>query len=101
MGCILDPTYVRCDIPEREWSPLPRPADCKFDHGQGNNMSVGERPAFNCVGDTAVGAGAPLVYGKSITKGILTCESAEAGITCRDSATGHGFTIAREAYRVL
>jgi hypothetical protein len=98
---MLDPSYVRCDISEREWSPPPKPADCEFDYGQGINMSAGERPAFNCVGDTAMGAGAPLAYGKSITKGNLTCESAQAGITCRDSATGHGFTIAREAYRVF
>jgi hypothetical protein len=48
-----------------------------------------------------MGAGQPLVYGESITKGDLACESAAAGITCRDSATGHGFAIAREAYKVF
>ncbi|WP_319445226.1 MULTISPECIES: DUF6636 domain-containing protein [unclassified Mycobacterium] len=95
VGCMLDPTYVRCDISEHDWSPPPRPADCEFDCGQGINMSAGERPAFNCAGDTVMGAGAPLAYGKSITKGNLTCASAKVGITCRDSATGHGFTTAR------
>jgi hypothetical protein len=79
----------------------PRPADCEFDYGRGINMSAGEQPAFNCVGDTVMGAGQPLTYGKSISTGNLTCDSAEVGITCRDNATGHGFTIAREAYRVF
>ena len=101
VGCTLDSTYVRCDISERSWSPPPRPADCEFDYGQGIGMSAGEQAAFVCAGDTAMGAGQPLAYGKSITKGDLTCESAKAGITCRDNATGHGFTIAREAYKVF
>jgi hypothetical protein len=99
VGCMLDPTYVRCDISERDWSP--RPADCEFDYGQGIGMSAGEQAAFVCAGDTAMGAGEPLAYGQSITKGNLTCDSAKAGITCRDSATGHGFTISREAYKVF
>jgi hypothetical protein len=64
-------------------------------------MPVGEQAAFVCARDTAMGAGQPLACGESITKDDLTCEGAEAGITCRDSATGHGFTIAREAYKVF
>ena len=98
---MLDSTYVGCDISERSWSPPPRPADCEFDYGQGIGMSAGEQAAFVCAGDTAMGAGQSLAYGESITKDDLTCESAEAGITCRDSATGHGFTIARESYKVF
>jgi hypothetical protein len=43
----------------------------------------------------------PARHGESITKDNVTCESAEAGITCRDSATGHGSTIARDAYKVF
>jgi hypothetical protein len=101
VGCMLDPTYVRCDISERDWSPPPRPADCEFDYGQGIGLSAGEQAGFVCAGDTAMGGGDPLAYGKSITKGDLTCGSAEAGITCRDGATGHGFTISREVYKVF
>jgi hypothetical protein len=33
--------------------------------------------------------------------GWLQCDSAESGITCRDTTTRHGFAIAREAYQVL
>jgi hypothetical protein len=42
--------------------------------------------------------GEPLAYGKSISEGAPQCDSAESGITCRDTKTGHGFSIAREAY---
>jgi hypothetical protein len=31
----------------------------------------------------------------------MQCDSTESGVTCRDSTTGYGFTIAREAYRVV
>jgi hypothetical protein len=101
VGCFIDPTYVRCDISERDWSPPPRPADCEFDYGQGIGMSTGADPEFVCAGDTALGGGQPLAYGSSVTKGPLTCESTEAGITCRDDRTGHGFRLAREAYETF
>jgi len=101
VGCMVDSTFVRCDIAERDWSPPPRPADCEFDYGQGINMVAGEEAEFICAGDTALGGGEPLEYGKSVGAGSLSCESAESGITCRDSTTGHGFTIAREAYQVF
>jgi hypothetical protein len=101
VGCIIDSAYVRCDIAERNWSPPPRPADCEFDYGQGISLSRGEEAAFVCAGDTALGGGKPLDYGQSVSAGLMQCDSAESGVTCRDTKTGHGFTIAREAYRVF
>jgi hypothetical protein len=101
VGCYLDSTSARCDIAERDWSPPPRPADCEFDYGQGISLTPGQKPTFVCAGDTALGGGDPLAYGKSISAGVLQCDSAESGITCRDTATGHGFAISREAYQVF
>ena len=101
VGCYIASTTVRCDISERTWSPPSRPLDCEFDYGQGISMSPGGQPAFVCAGDTALGGGKPLAYGKSLSAGTLVCDSAESGITCRDTGTGHGFSIAREAYRVF
>jgi hypothetical protein len=101
VGCIVDSTYVRCDVSERDWSPPPRPADCEFDYGQGLSLSRGEQAAFVCAGDTTLGGGEPLDYGQSVTAGLMVCDSAESAVTCRDTGTGHGFTIAREAYRVF
>jgi hypothetical protein len=101
VGCILSSNYARCDISERDWSPPARPADCEFDYGQGISLAPGEGAAFVCAGDTALGGGEPLAYGRSVQAGMLQCDSAESGITCRDTKTGHGFAIAREAYRVF
>lgn len=103
VGCYIDPTTVRCDIAERDW-PLPaRPADCDLhvDFGQGLILSAGGEARFVCAGDTALGYGETLAYGSSIAAGTLTCDSAESGITCRDSATQHGFAISRQAYQIF
>jgi hypothetical protein len=38
---------------------------------------------------------------ESITAGVLRCESAESGVTCRDLETAHGFSISRRAYQLF
>jgi hypothetical protein len=101
VSCMIDADWARCDIIDRDWSPPPRPADCEFDYGQGISLAPGEQAEFVCAGDTAFGADEVLPYGQSITAGVLRCESADSGITCRDVRTGHGFSISRQAYRLF
>jgi hypothetical protein len=33
--------------------------------------------------------------------GTLRCEGADAGVSCRDWESGHGFSLSREAYRLF
>ncbi len=103
IGCMLDSSYVRCDIQQREWSPPPRPSDCPdfTGYGQGIGLSAGQRPQFVCAGDTAYSNSVALAYGDSISAGVLSCASSESGITCRDTGSGHGFMISREAYQLF
>ena len=101
VACMIDADWARCDIIDRDWSPPPRPADCEFDYGQGISLAPGESAQFVCAGDTAFGTDEVLPYGDSITAGVLRCESADAGITCRDTKTGHGFSLARQAYQLF
>jgi len=101
VGYIVNSTYVRYDISDRDWTPPPRPAGCVFDYGQGISLSLGEEAAFVCASDTALGGGKPRDYGQSVSVGLMQCDSTESGITRRDTKTGHGFMIAREAYRVF
>jgi hypothetical protein len=107
VGCQISPTGVRCDIDQRNWSPPPRPADCRLDYGQGISIGIGKPARFVCAGDTARvlppygGAGEPLAYGEAITAGPMRCESAESGMTCRDVGSGHGFSISRQAYQLF
>jgi hypothetical protein len=101
VSCMLDADWARCDIIDRDWSPPPRPADCEFDYGQGISLAPGKQAQFVCAGDTAFGADEVLPYGESITAGMLRCESADSGITCRDVRTSHGFSISRQAYQLF
>jgi hypothetical protein len=101
VSCMIDADWARCDIIDRDWSPPARPADCEFDYGQGISLAPGEPAQFVCAGDTAFGADEVLPYGDSITAGVLRCESAEEGITCRDTQTSHGFSISQRAYQLF
>ncbi|WP_234706095.1 DUF6636 domain-containing protein [Mycolicibacterium setense] len=101
VGCYLDASMARCDIRDRSWAPPLRPASCEFAYGHGVTLSPGRPAAFVCAGDTTLGAGAELGYGDSITAGTLRCESADTGITCRDTKTRHGFVLSREAYQLF
>lgn len=103
VGCYIDPTTVRCDIAERDWALPARPADCNsnVDFGQGLILSASGDARFVCAGDTALGYGETLAYGSSIAAGTLMCDSAESGITCRDTVSEHGFAISRQAYQLF
>lgn len=101
IGCILDAEHARCDIAERDWAPPPPPSDCPLDYGQGIVVQPGRGAWFVCAGDTALGGGAPLAYGRSVSAGVLRCDSAESGMTCRDVEDGHGFTISRQGYQLF
>jgi hypothetical protein len=103
VGCCLDVDYVRCDIAEADWLPLPRPADCEFDYGKGITLAPGGSSEFVCAGDTALvpdGSALPPTASRSPPRRCnATC--AESGITCRDVETGQGFSISREAYQLF
>ncbi len=101
IGCVIEPASVRCDIAERDFSPPKSPSDCKLDYGQGIALSAGGTADFVCAGDTTLGAGETLEYGQSIAAGLLVCESAESGVSCRDVESGRGFELSRESYELF
>lgn len=99
IGCQLDASAARCDIRARDWSPPRKPAGCELDYGQGLTISrTGSRGRFVCAGDTALGAGTTLAYGRTIRRGGISCTSRRSGVTCTN-ARGHGFRLSRESYR--
>ncbi|CAM3515994.1 hypothetical protein H7J08_24935 [Mycobacterium frederiksbergense] len=101
VSCILDSEYLRCDIAERDWALPPRPADCELDYGQGIALTPGEPATLVCAGDTTLGGPDVLAYGRSITRGALSCTSAESGMSCRDTGSGRGFSLSRQVYQLF
>lgn len=53
---------------------------------------------FVCAGGVESG-GPTLDYGHPLTVGSVVCNSSEADLTCKDTTTGHGFSLARSQYR--
>jgi hypothetical protein len=102
IGCAIEPTSVRCDIAERNWSPPPKAADCPevVSWGQGLTLTAGSPAEFVCAGDTAMTTGNPLAYGDKIVSGSIECTSTSAGMSCWDFVHGGSFDLSREGYHL-
>jgi hypothetical protein len=102
IGCVLDASYARCDIRERTWTPPPKPANCDLDWGSGLAVSPADAGTIVCAGDTAYDPGAPVLsYGQRTRQSSMVCASAESGVTCTHEASGHGFFLSRDSYRLF
>src|SRR5438067_2045223 len=101
VGCMLDVGSVRCDIRDHAFSPPPKPGGCDLDWGDAVEVSSRSGAEFVCHGDTALDpSAAVLPYGQRTRQGSIVCESAESGVTCTNEASGHGFALSRERYRL-
>jgi len=106
VGCYMSTQatgYARCDIGDRTWSPPPRPDSCgDLDWGQGVEVSGAGSGQIVCAGDTTRDPSAPVLsYRQKSRAGPMLCESSEAGVTCTNTHTGHGFFLASESYRLF
>jgi hypothetical protein len=99
IGCAIDGRGVRCDIREREWRPPPKPSSCPVDWGHGLTVGLRGRARFVCAGDTVLGAGRRLQYGRSIRRGRFRCTSRRSGMRCVNRRNDHGFHLSRERAR--
>lgn len=94
------PATVRCDVQGATFKAPPR-GDCSLDFGDSLALPAAGRPVWACHGDTVMNPQNPvLAYGKTWTKGSLTCSSATTGLRCVNRS-GHGFELARSRYRLF
>jgi hypothetical protein len=96
IGCALDRAFARCDARKHDWKPPPKPDSCSLDWGQGLSIDVSGRGEFVCAGDTTLGSGKRLAYGKSITRGRFRCASHKRGMRCVNTKNHHGFELSRQ-----
>ena len=104
IGCMIIAGTARCDIRKRTWSPPPRPSSCPniVDFGQGLIVGGSGAARFVCAGDTSADpSAAPLAYNSDTVVGNFTCSSTSSGMTCTNTASGHGFFIAIQGYRIF
>jgi hypothetical protein len=122
--CIIADNSVRCDFisDDKAWT-SPQPKGC--DLSWGDSLYLTQTAGSTCHGDTladtpALDSGyvnwrrssdptvevngltlAALPYGSALLVGTLQCDSATTGVTCKNTSTGHGFSMAREAYSIF
>lgn len=103
IGCEISRQQAYCDILDKDWTaPPPAPGTCEWDWGLGTHVGTSGKGAFNCASDTvAIQSSAPLAYGAAVQVGTLRCTSRRAGMHCVNTATGHGFTLAKASYKLF
>jgi hypothetical protein len=101
IGCAVTTSSARCDIGDRSWTVPPKPASCQLDYGNGLVVSA-SGAAVSCAGDTVLHVTTSVLpYGHGVRNGQMQCVSQSTGVRCEDLATGHGFTLAKEAYTLF
>jgi hypothetical protein len=101
IGCEMAADLARCDIRDRAWAPPPKPSGCDLDWGQGIQISRADKPEFVCAGDTALDPAASVLgYGQRTRQGSVVCTSETAGVTCTNEASGDGFFLSRDSYKI-
>jgi hypothetical protein len=101
VGCVMTKTFARCDIRKRVWKAPKKPEACDLDWGQALNIDATGTGVFLCAGDTALGQGKKLAYGKSMTRGRFTCKSLGSGMKCTNTRNHHGFKLSFRRYRLF
>ncbi len=87
---------ARCDIADHTWQAPPKPESFPTDWGNGISIGPNGTAQFVCAGDTVLGAGFVLRYGKFVRLGRFACRSRTDGVRCVNQSTSHGFLISRE-----
>lgn len=92
---------VRCDIRSR-LRPEPKPpASCRLDYGDSIQVARTGRAVLVCHGDTAIDPRSRVIaYGHLFRRGGIGCVSRATGLTC-SNATGHGFFLSRQSWRIF
>ncbi len=104
IGCMVVPGTARCDIARRSWSAPARPASCASAESFGGGLLVERTGAGRvvCAGDTVRDpASTPLPYGTASQLEGFVCVSRATGMTCTNSASGHGFFISVQSYQLF
>ena len=78
-----------------------RPPGCTGAFGDALEVAVDGRGDFVRHGDTVLGSGPTLAYGRASRVGGTVWTSRESGVECRVDATRHGFSISRTRYALF
>lgn len=102
IGCVATnmdgPFSLRCDVATPLYRRPTRARSCPLDYGEyGDSFTLPARAraVWTCHGDTTLGAGRVLRYGRTWSWGPFRCTMRTSGITCRNRG-GHGFVLSQQ-----
>jgi eukaryotic-like serine/threonine-protein kinase len=99
IACAMTADQVRCDVAETAWQLPPKPADCSADFGKGAVLAGTGGGLLSCVSDTVADPALPVLpYDQGVRFAGVVCVSKQTGLRCENTATGHGFRVARASY---
>lgn len=95
--CSISSSQVSCLVDRHSWHPSDGPPQCETTDPVAVATLDGASTAtldWACGDDGS--SGDELSYGRSLTTGPMTCRSRTTGIECRDSESGHAFSVSTE-----
>lgn len=95
IGCLISKKRVRGDIRQKSWRAPSKLSNCILDWGYGLSVERRGKAHFFCAGDTVIGGGRILPYGKSIRRDRFKCVRKFNSMNCRNLRNGHGFKLSR------
>ncbi|MGB5952986.1 MAG: hypothetical protein WBG57_10820 [Ornithinimicrobium sp.] len=128
--CVMRAGSVVCQISQKQFDPQQGDlseavlGDCSTNSADALTLLADDVTAWTCTSETIRGQAsvdlggwwasegvgeleevdgkdlAVLTYGQSMQLGSILCNSRQSGISCRDTASTSGFTLAREEYTV-
>ncbi len=99
IACAMTTEQVRCDVAQNTWQLPPEPADCAAAYGRGAVLSGSGRGELSCISDTVADPALPVLpYDQGVRFAGVVCTSLQTGLRCTNTATGHGFRLARASY---
>jgi hypothetical protein len=99
--CVLEDSWLRCDMKQIS-GPLPaRPRDCSFQWGDAFVIEPSGLGYRLCHGDTVANDALPtLSYGMTWERGGLTCKLDKTVLTCMNGAK-HGFSLSKDSQKIF
>jgi hypothetical protein len=101
LGCLMQATFVRCDIQLQTYGLPPKPPSCQGIYGKSIRFDKKRKSELLCAADSLLPAAETIEPDTAVIVERMRCIVLEFGVTCYDTESGYGFTLSRNEYAFL
>jgi hypothetical protein len=101
IGCLMQPTFVRCDIQLQTYGLPPKPPSCQGIYGKSIRFDKKKKSELLCAADSLLPAAETIEPDTTVVVERMRCVVLEPGVTCYDTESGFGFVLSRPEYAFL